>query len=180
MRHEAAIAIKTAEVRPNGLAASSNLISNIDFPNKARLPKTNVIQFPETAPKLTVITADHKPATIIEFPQPKPLELQPKTEKSEVSIIEEVKKTEIYHPGRKKGYLDETGRRIIWRRRGRSGCRCDGDERSSGCRSRSCRNKDKEVKPIDIRARSAGVRRGSQRIAATRRIAASQESRKTA
>lgn len=92
--------------------------------------------------------------------------------------VEAFAKKEKYNPN---GVLDKQDRinRVMHRvRRGRSGCRCNGDEKSSGCRSRSCRNKDKEVKPINMKA-SGNQGKGSQRIS-VRLNTSSTESQKAA
>lgn len=66
------------------------------------------------------------------------------TKPSGISSIEEVKKAESYNPSKRsrKGYFDKDGRWVI-RKRGRSGCRCPGDEKVTSCRSRRCRNENK-------------------------------------
>lgn len=80
-------------------------------------------------------------------------------------------KTEIapdkYNP--KKGMSDKLDRvnTVMQRiRRGRSGCRCQGEVKKPWCKSRSCQNNNKEAKPINITANSPQENKGSKRIRA--------------
>lgn len=150
MRNEAILAPIHPENRPQ-IKVNPSLNQNPNFlgPQWARLERDKIIPVsPKVSLINSVVALETLPAKQQKSKNEEVIEhtitlLTPK--------IDEIKKSLAYNPSKRSTHID--GRWVI-RRRGRSGCRCDGDERSAGCRSRSCRNKDKEVKPIDIRSKS--------------------------
>lgn len=135
MTKESAVAnISAFGLRRQGLP--SNLIS-VDFINKTRLPE-NVINLPETGPKLTIVTPEQRVVQIIEFPLQKPIEVKPQT--PETASQEKIK-TEIFNPQKQKAELLKNLGFLV--RRSRRKSRCDGmhDAEEDPCGSPRCKTK---------------------------------------
>jgi len=125
---------------------------------------SNVI-FPEfnKKPILTIITKDNVPAQIIEFPQVIKQDTGPVV-KPEKSILEEVKKSENYHPEKRKKDATLDLRRLL---RPRRRSRCDGvhDAEEKPCGSPRCRTKGRKKSVNDNRLPGQETKRQNRRTA---------------
>ena len=117
----------------------------VNFSGPDRGKRQEILGISGNSPVLTVISPDQSPAHIIELPikrlESTSTDIEVKT--PEISPIDEVKKTESYHPRRRQDdYVDKTGRRII-RKRGSGGrCRRRGRHEYGACGSSFCQVKE--------------------------------------
>ncbi len=138
MRKEAVARIIRPEFGSNQSRLAEKLV-HVDFspgPNRGIIARNEITGIsgsgPMPSPELVI--AEKSTSNIIDFPT---------LSKPEMPPIDEVKKQEVYNPGkRSKQYVDKKGRHIIRRRRA---SRCNGshDPESDPCGSPRCRTKGK-------------------------------------
>jgi hypothetical protein len=143
MRTEVVVARINPDSRQNTLRRPSSVTHNFSGPEWVRMERDKIIPVAGLSSVVLLDIPTQKIVDNAEFPKLTPAEMTP---------IEKVEKSLAYNPGRrKKDYLDDTGRRIIRRRRA---SRCNGvhDAEADPCGSPRCRTKGRQ----DLKTKGAG------------------------